>query len=393
MKVLFLSNLYPDTTDPVRGLDNATLLPYLAEHCDVRVLALRPALPFRDARIHALQCRAVDARFEPVFTPVRYLPKIGSRLNPALYAGSLREPLMKLRERFAFDVILCSWVYPDGTAVARLAPELGCPFVLIAQGSDVHAYLEHPVRRRFILETVDRAAALITRSADLARRLREAGAQADKLHPIYNGVDTATFRPADRAGARSALNLPPDAGIVLYVGNLLPVKNPLLAVRAHAELCRRLPAKNPLLLMIGAGPLADAVRAEASALGIGERVRLLGRQPPAEVARFMQAADTLCLSSDNEGVPNVILEAFACGLRVVATKVGGIAEVLPHDFLGRLVAKGSVEELAGALTQLLEQPPNAPAILAHAAKFSWQQTAGAYFKLLQRAAAVGEQRR
>ena len=385
MKVLFVSNLFPDASDPVRGLDNATLLPYLATHCEVRVLALRPVLPWISGRVGALQCRPADERFEPVFAPVRYIPKVGSRFNPALYAASIRAPLLALRERFAFDVLLCSWVYPDGAAVARLAPELRFPFVLIAQGSDVHAYLEHPVRRRFILETVERASSLITRSADLARRLREAGAGADKLHPIYNGVDTAIFQPAARAAARAELNLPPDTGIVLAVGNLLPVKNPLLAVRAHAELCRRRPAKSPLLLMIGAGPLADAVRQEAAALGIGERVRLLGRQPPRTVARYMQAADTLCLSSDNEGVPNVVLEAFACGLRVVATNVGGISEVLPPGATGRLVAQGSVEELAVALTEMLDQPSQSEAILAHARQFTWPQTAAAYFALLRRA--------
>ncbi|MBI3877052.1 MAG: hypothetical protein HY300_14035, partial [Verrucomicrobia bacterium] len=150
VKILFVSNLFPDAADPVRGQINATLLHQLARHCEVRVIAPRPALPFTtDWRMkHAP--RPADARFEPVYPVVPYVPKIGSRVNPALFARAIRDALHAVRERFTYDAILCSWLYPDGCAVARLAPELHVPFVLVAQGTDAHSYLKWPVRRGFI---------------------------------------------------------------------------------------------------------------------------------------------------------------------------------------------------------------------------------------------------
>src|SRR5213075_2894096 len=100
------------------------------------------------------------------------------------------------------------------------------------------------------------------------------------------------------------------------------------------------------LVMIGDGPLAEKARQLAGRIGTRAQVVFAGRHDPASVARHMQAADVLALPSWNEGVPNVILEAFACGLPVVASRVGGIAEVLDQPALGTLVAAGNCDALA-----------------------------------------------
>ena len=99
----------------------------------------------------------------------------------------------------------------------------------------------------------------------------------------------------------------------------------------------------------------------------------------------MQAADVLCVPSKQEGVPNVILEAFACGLRTVATRVGGIPEVLDKEFLGRLVPSADVDALAKALGQTLMESPDRDAILRHAAQFSWECTTERYMSVLEEA--------
>ena len=85
----------------------------------------------------------------------------------------------------------------------------------------------------------------------------------------------------------------------------------------------------------------------------------------------MNAADVLALPSRNEGVPNVILEAFASGLSVVASRVGGIPEVLDRDFLGRTFPAGDTEALAAALDQQLASPQDPAAIRRHGERFSW----------------------
>jgi glycosyltransferase involved in cell wall biosynthesis len=108
-----------------------------------------------------------------------------------------------------------------------------------------------------------------------------------------------------------------------------------------------------------------------------------GRKTPVEVARYMQAADVLCMSSHNEGLPNVILEAFACGLRVVSTNVGGIGEAVDEPAFGALVDEQTPQAFAQAISTVLGQPKNEEQILSRASMFSWDKAAGAYMELLQ----------
>ncbi len=378
MRLLFVSNLFPDTREPYRGLDNATVLQQLNTQWDIRALALRPTLPFRSG---AWTARTEDSRMQPQFLAVPYLPKIGSRWNHRLMARALRGPLREIHSRFPFDVVLSSWIYPDSCAVAQLSGELGFPFVAIAQGSDVHQYLRHPVRRKIIAQALPAASAVITRSGELARLLGETGVASETLHTIYNGVNRAIFRPADRAAARQALNLQQDVQIILFVGNFYPIKNPLLLIEAHSQVCDDNTLSRTKLIMLGDGPLAGNARALGDRLHFGPNVVLGGRKSAAEVARYMQAADVLCVPSVNEGVPNVVLEAFACGLPVVASRVGGIPEVHPGETCGRLV-EPRLATVAAALRAVLREPPPSAPIAEYGAQFTWEKTAEGYNALL-----------
>ncbi len=382
MRLLFVSNLFPDTREPYRGLDNATVLQHLNAQWDIRALALRPTLPFGSG---AWSARTEDSRMQPQFLATPYLPKIGSRWNHRLMARALRAPLREIRSRFPFDAVLSSWIYPDSCAVAQLSGELGFPFVAVAQGSDVHQYLQHPVRRKIIAQEMPGASAVITRSAELARLLGEAGLDPAALHTIYNGVNRATFRPAEKAAARQALNLQQDVQIILFVGNFYPIKNPLLLIEAHSQVCDDNTLSRTKLIMLGDGPLAGNARALGDQLHFGPNVVLAGRKSAAEVARYMQAADVLCVPSVNEGVPNVVLEAFACGLPVVASRVGGIPEVHPGETCGRLV-EPRLATVAAALRAVLREPPPSAPIAEYGAQFTWERTAAEYHALLLAAA-------
>lgn len=386
MKVLFLSNLFPDTREPYRGLDNATLLHELSKTYYIRVISPRPALPFRAVPERA--CRPVDEKFEPIYPRTFYVPKAGSLFNHHLFASAIRQPLLELKRKFPFDVILVSWTFPDTAAVAMLQSELGVPFVGIVQGSDAHAYLQLPLRKKTIVSALNRSAFTITRSAKLAQLLQGAGVAAEKLCPVYNGVDLELFQPVfDKKHAKLELGLSTQLPVLLFVGNFFPVKNPHLLVRAHAEVCRRFPQHRCQLVMVGGGPLEGEIRQLANQLGFGENVILAGRKVAVEVALHMKAADMLCMSSENEGVPNVILEAFASGLPVMSTAVGGIPEVVSSESLGRLVERGNLEAMTAAIARLLAEKPATEKIREHALRFSWENAATAYRTLLEKAAA------
>jgi teichuronic acid biosynthesis glycosyltransferase TuaC len=386
LKLLFISNLFPDTREPYRGLDNATLLHALrARGVEVSTIALRPRLPWQRREWEA---RAEDAALRSEFVGVPYLPKMGHRWNHRLYARALRGVVARVKRERGCEVVLCSWLFPDACAVARLQGESALPLVAVAQGSDVHQYLKIPARREVMVRELAGASAIVTRSAELGRLLEEAGFPPAKVHPIYNGVDLRRFRPAEggeHGAARKALGLPAAGPVVLFVGNLLPIKNPGALLVAHARLTATPAFREAWLVIVGGGALEGQLRGEVAGLGTAGQVIFAGRQDADGVARAMRAADVLALSSDNEGVPNVVLEAFASGLPVVATRVGGISEVHRHDFLGKLVPPRDPVALAQALAEVLGRPAETARIAEFGRGFSWEAAAGAYHALLEAA--------
>ncbi len=388
-RLVFVSNLFPDRAAPYFGLDNATVLHWLArEHgWDIRVICPRPSLSLK-RRLQpngGWSVRAGDELFKPEFVPVPYVPKLGSIANRPLMEAALRSRLKKLKSEFAFDVVLASWLFPDGCAVAQLASELKSPCALITQGSDTHQYLAMPARRRQILHAIEQAQGVIARSGDLAKRLASAGSEPSKLHTIYNGVDPLVFHPRDQTEARRALGLDREARVLLFVGNFLPVKNPALLIRAFAQYRAASGDASSLLLMAGKGPMQAEMRELAESLGLGDHVRQTGPLNSKQIAQHMAASDLLCLSSVNEGLPNVILEAMACGLPVLSTRVGGIAEVVDES-RGLLTNEGDMEAYAKAMQQMLAVSRDRSAIAAYGAHFTWKRAAAEYDALLRQVA-------
>jgi teichuronic acid biosynthesis glycosyltransferase TuaC len=376
MNLLFFSNLFPDSVQTQRGLDNGTVLGFLPPEVRIRALVPRPSLQWWK-RGNWKPAPLVE-RFQPVYFPVPYLPKIGGMANHLLMAGALRSQLRRLD--FKPSVVLASWLFPDGAAVSKA---VNSPFVMIAQGTDVHGYLRSGLRTKAIVEAGGKAKAIITRSGDLGGLLEEAGVSRAKLHTVYNGVDSQLFRPGDRQAARAELGLPLEGRMLLFVGNFLPVKDPLLLVEAFRELLKNRPAPFTLV-MLGDGPLLSAAR-EATA-DLQGRVVLPGRQPPVSVAKYLQAADILCMSSRNEGLPNVVLEALASGVPVVATDVGGIHEVISHPGLGRMVKGREPAAFCREIIHLLDAGWDTAGIRQAGEGYSWQSTARSYMEILSQAA-------
>jgi len=153
-----------------------------------------------------------------------------------------RETAERIRaaiEPGAIDLVDAHYAYPDGVAAARLADDLGVPFVLSVRGSDLEVIACDPGRRSPIQRTLRRASAVIAVSRSLARRAEELGAPAGRIHVVPNGVDPAIFRPLDRRTARATLGIPERESMVLAVARLDKVKGLDLLVDAMVALRRR----------------------------------------------------------------------------------------------------------------------------------------------------------
>jgi glycosyltransferase involved in cell wall biosynthesis len=276
-----------------------------------------------------------------------------------------------VRERAAGKraVLDAHYLWPDGVAAASLARRLSLPYVLTARGSDLNVVANDPVVAARIADAARSAHACFAVSRALCDRFAAvAGLPRERVRLARNGVDLQRFRPGDAAAERRALGLPQDAVLLLGVGRLVAGKGFDLAAQA----LRHLPSRVRLVL-VGDGP----ERAAIAALG-GDRVTFLGEQPPDFVAQACRACDLFVLPSEREGWPNVVTEALASGLRVVATRVGGIPEMLgdppPADgSLGALVPAGDADALAAALAHMLQTPGDPARVRAHAQRFSWDE--------------------
>ena len=168
--------------------------------------------------------------------------------------------------------------------------------------------------------------------------------------------------------------------MLLAVGNLVPEKDHALALAALAEV------PDATLLVVGDGPLRDALEQDARARGIGARVRFTGGVPQPALIEYYNAADALVLTSRREGMPNVVLESLACGTPVVATRVGGVPEVIVDPAAGRLAAEATAGAVAAALRALFASLPARTATRRYAERFGWEATTLGQIELFKRIA-------
>ncbi len=182
---------------------------------------------------------------------------------------------------------------------------------------------------------------------------------AGRLEVVPNAVDTARFCPLPhaRAAIRAELGLG-DEFIWLAVGRFEEAKDYPTMIAAFARLARRSASR---LLLVGKGSLQDDVAALLRAEGLEDRVRFLGVRR--DVPELMNAADGYLLSSAWEGMPVVLLEAAAVGLPVVATRVGGVPEVVQDTATGLLVSPGDPPALAEAMERIEALTPDARAAM------------------------------
>jgi glycosyltransferase involved in cell wall biosynthesis len=194
-----------------------------------------------------------------------------------------------------------------------------------------------------------RASAIVAISGAVARVLAASGIAADRIVVVPDGVDvTRVVAPATRETLAS-LGVSGNGPLIVQVAQLVGHKDPLNFVRAMARVCAVVPTAHGLL--VGDGPLRADVEGEISRLGLERSVHLAGYRTDADA--LLAAADVACLSSREEGMGSVLLDALAFGLPVAATQAGGIPEVIVDGECGLLAQAENPVALGDAIVRLI----------------------------------------
>jgi glycosyltransferase involved in cell wall biosynthesis len=277
-----------------------------------------------------------------------------------------------------FDVVNChsstdSWLAALASVGLARAPAL-------VRTRHISASLPRNFATRWLYgRATDR---IVTTGERLRRQVvAETGAPQSRVTSIPTGIDLERYAPGDARHARAALGLPLDAPIVGIVATLRSWKGHRYLLQAVAAMTRR----DVFLLVVGDGPQRESLEALAATLQLGPRVRFAGNQ--ADVAPWMRAMDVFCLPSyANEGVPQALMQAMACGLPVVTTPVGSIDEIVEDGVSGVLVAPENAEALRAALESLLDAPARRRALGGSAHAAAQQRFSEA--RMIERMAAV-----
>ena len=325
--------------------------------------------------------------------PVAYLEKEELPPLTAVFANGIEA--FQAREALAYDV-LHSHYWLSAVAGELLASRWAIPHVamfhtlgdvkLRARASE-HETPERLDAERRIVHVLDRVVAATEHERQLLRQLYRVPGERVAVIPL--GVDLDRFQPGGRAEARAALGLSTDERLVLAVGRIEPLKGLDILIRALAEMTERQHVK---LLIAGGDDRADReiarLKAVAAEVGVADRVRFVGAVPHERLPLYYRAADAVAMPSFYESFGLVAVEAMACGVPVVASRVGGLTSTIADGRTGYLIPWRCPGPFAEKLDLLLGNQGLRDALGANAVQrmqaYSWRAVAASLRALYER---------
>jgi len=253
-------------------------------------------------------------------------------------------------KREAIDVVHTNTVTQIEGALAARAGQ--CAHVWHVHESLVgnHDLTLPPVPRWMIVRAISRLSERVVGVSEaLLRSSYPQVWRSEKAAVVYNGVDLDKFKPdvTARARIRAELGLASDTVLIATIGGLRAVKDQGTFIRAAARVHTK-----AMFLVVGIGSERERLEQLAHDVGVGDRARFLGGRSDIDV--FMAAMDLLVVSSLSESFSLTAAEAMACGIPVVATRCGGVEEIVIDGTTGALVAVGSAEGMAAAIDNILK---------------------------------------
>jgi len=378
--LVVFSHVYPNETQPTFGVFIRERMSRVASVLPVTVVApvawfpgqgllrrIRPnyrqAVPFHEVQ------QGIDV-FHPRFLSIpRYL-KFLDGIFEALFCLPL---LLRLKRKGRLDILDAHFIHPDGISAWLLSRFLRVPYTITLRGALPR--ISRTRARRWMAIRAMNSAARVFAVADFLRQTAIAmGVASSHVQVVANGINLDRFQPEDRAQCRKELGIGLEDKVLLTVGTLTDNKGFHRVMEQMPALLRRYPDLH-YLVVGGEHPNGDEQRLRriADELGVSNRVHFLGLHPPDRLRYIYSAADLYVMPSRTEGWANVFLEAAACGLPAVATRVGGNPEVISKPDVGTLVPFGDGQALHDALSEGLGRQWDRNAIIAHAHDNTWER--------------------
>jgi glycosyltransferase involved in cell wall biosynthesis len=235
-------------------------------------------------------------------------------------------------------ILIAQYAFPDGFVAAFVAFLLRRPYFVQVVGSDIRL-LSRGLKMNLVSWALSNATGVICVSKDLEIRSKTIGARRTRVIPTP--VDLSIVHQGRVAHRQPRL---------VTVANLVPLKAIDLLIRALRD------APRAQLIVIGRGPEKERLETLARELELSDHVRFTGFIPQKEVAEYLQSSSIFVLPSLSEGLPRSLLEAMACGMFIIATRVGGIPDVVTDGQNGFLIPPNDVRALSRAIRKALENP-------------------------------------
>jgi N-acetyl-alpha-D-glucosaminyl L-malate synthase BshA len=264
-------------------------------------------------------------------------------LAVAMHDTALREGLDVMHVHYAIPHATSAWV-----AREMLSGQRELPVITTLHGTDITLVGLHPSFHAITRFSILKSQGLTAVSRFLRdETVRDFAVPAERIRVIPNFIDTRVWHPGKEPCHRGTL-APGGEKIVMHVSNFRSVKRVDVVVEIFARMLGRVHAR---LIMVGDGPERPRAVTRAEELGVRDRVLFLGKH--ASMDELLACADLFLLPSSNESFGLAALEAMACGAPVVASRVGGLPEVVDHGVSGYLFPPDAVDDMAEAGCELL----------------------------------------
>jgi len=375
MKVLLITNLYPNKYEPNCGIFNYQQFESFSKIAEFVAVIPISWISLRSWNVGSEENLALRDESKIHHTRYYYTPKIFRCFYGIFYFISILPSVSKVIKKHKPNLIIGTYAFPDGFAAVLIGKIYKLPVFIKVHGSDIHS-VRGICRKKLTSWVLRSCKKVISVSNSLSNTMQnEFSLSKENVCVIPNGIFKEKFSPMSRADAINKIGIN-DKNVknIVFVGNLKPVKNVMYLMNAFNALCQN-SSELIGLHILGEGEVRKEIESYIEEFNLKERVCLHGRVLHENVPLWMNFADIFVLPSKNEGMPNVVLEALSCGTPVVASRIEATQDLINDGINGYLFDLNDLGDFVNKLKLGL--------VLKHAPEFdhkhdmiiSWQENA------------------